>query len=149
MNINDRIAHLLDWWRCVNNCEFSINWYGEIHNLIIKIIIHTQIYIWISYHHTLSAEHESSLVVHYALVMMPWLFRRRKKKHQSSASLAFVWGIHRWLVNFPHKRPVTRKMFPFDDVIMIRPLRYLNIVHVLLFFKNKFREALKIDATHQ
>ena len=41
-----------------------------------------------------------------------------QRKHQSSASLAFVRGIHRWPVNSPHKRPVTRKMFPFDDVIM-------------------------------
>ena len=42
-----------------------------------------------------------------------------QRKHQSSASLAFVWGIHRWPVNSPHQWPVTRKMFPFDDVIMI------------------------------
>ena len=41
-----------------------------------------------------------------------------KKKHQSSASLAYVRGIHRWPVNSPHKWPVTRKMFPFDDVII-------------------------------
>ena len=41
-----------------------------------------------------------------------------QSKHQSSASLAFVWGIHREPVNPPHKWPVTRKMFPFDDVIM-------------------------------
>ena len=41
-----------------------------------------------------------------------------QSKHQSSASLAFVWGIHRGPVNSPHKWPVTRKMFPFDDVIM-------------------------------
>ena len=41
-----------------------------------------------------------------------------QRKHQSSASLAFVWGIHRGPVNFPHKGPVTRKMFLFDDVIM-------------------------------
>ena len=34
-----------------------------------------------------------------------------QRKHQSSASLAFVRGIHRG--------PVTRKMFPFDDVIMV------------------------------
>ena len=40
------------------------------------------------------------------------------RKHQSSASLAFVREIHRGPVNFPHKWPVTRKMFPFDDVIM-------------------------------
>ena len=41
-----------------------------------------------------------------------------QRKHQSSASLDFVRGIHRWPVNSPHKGPVTRKMFPFDDVIM-------------------------------
>ena len=27
-------------------------------------------------------------------------------------------GIHRWPVNSPHKWPVTRNIFPFDDVIM-------------------------------
>ena len=42
-----------------------------------------------------------------------------QRKHQSSASLAFVRGIHRRPVNSPHKRPVTRKMFPLDDIIMI------------------------------
>ena len=42
-----------------------------------------------------------------------------QRKHQSSASLAFVRGIHRSPVNSAHKGPVTRKIFPFDDVIMI------------------------------
>ena len=42
-----------------------------------------------------------------------------QRKHQSSASLAFVRGIHRWAGNSPHKGPVTRKMFPVDDVIMV------------------------------
>ena len=41
-----------------------------------------------------------------------------QRKHQSSALLVFVREIHRWPVNSPHKWPVTRKMFPFDDVIM-------------------------------
>ena len=41
-----------------------------------------------------------------------------QRKHQSTTLLAFVWGIHRWPVNSPHKWPVTRKMFPFDDVFM-------------------------------
>ena len=36
-----------------------------------------------------------------------------QRKYQSSASLAFVRGIHRRPVNSPHKWPVTRKMFPF------------------------------------
>ena len=41
-----------------------------------------------------------------------------QRKHQSSASLAFVRGIHRWRVYSPHKGPVTRKTFPFYDIIM-------------------------------
>ena len=42
-----------------------------------------------------------------------------QRKHQSSTSLAFVRGIHQWPVNSWHKGPVTRKMFPFDDIIMV------------------------------
>ena len=41
-----------------------------------------------------------------------------QRKRQRSVSLAFVRGIHQWLVDSPHKGPVTQKMFPFDDVIM-------------------------------
>ena len=44
-----------------------------------------------------------------------------RRKHQSSVPLAFVRGIHRWPVDFPHKGPVTRKVFSFDDVIMWNP----------------------------
>ena len=44
-----------------------------------------------------------------------------QRKHQSPASLAFVRGIHRSLVDSPHKGPVTWNMFPFDDVIMVCP----------------------------
>ena len=45
-----------------------------------------------------------------------WLFTQpfiqaQIKKHQSSSSLAFVWGTHQWPVNSPHKWPVTQKCF--------------------------------------
>ena len=56
-------------------------------------------------------------------------------KHQSSASLAFVRGIHRGPVNSPHKWLVTRKMFPFDDVIMITSQLYVLLVCLLLVAK--------------
>ena len=46
-----------------------------------------------------------------------------QRKHQTSASLAFVRVIHRWSVNCPHKWPVTRKMLPFVDVIMLYPVK--------------------------
>ena len=53
-----------------------------------------------------------------------------QRKHQSSASLAFVRVIHRWPVNSPHKLPVTRKTFPFGEVIM-----KCQIITIILAFK--------------
>ena len=41
-----------------------------------------------------------------------------QKIYQSSASLNFVKGIHRWPADSPNKGRVTGKMFPLDDVIM-------------------------------
>ena len=63
-----------------------------------------------------------------------------QRKHQISASLAFVREIHRWLVNSPHKGPVTRKMFPFDDVIM-----HINEKDVCIFLSFKYLKALIHD----
>ena len=72
------------------------------------------------YHHhidvimTTVASQITSLAVVYSIVYSD----ADERKHQSSASLAFVRGIHRdrWI---PRTKAVTRKMFPFDDVIMI------------------------------
>ena len=51
------------------------------------------------------------------------LFRRRSKKISKLRVTGLcVRGIHRWPVNSPHKWPVTRKLFPFHNVIM--PLVY-------------------------
>ena len=55
----------------------------------------------------------TSLTIVYSIVYS----NTDQRKHQSSASLAFVRGIHRGPVNSPHKWPVARKMFPFDDDI--------------------------------
>ena len=51
-----------------------------------------------------------------------------QRKHQSYASLAFVRGMHQWPVNSSHKWPVTWKMFPFDDVIMV----LINIASLII-----------------
>ena len=61
-----------------------------------------------------------------------------QRKHQSSTSLAFVRGIHRWPVDSPHKGSVTRKIFPFDDVIMYQAqsqqsANYWDILHMIIF----------------
>ena len=72
---------------------------------------------------TMLASQITSLTVVYSIVYSGV----NQRKHQSSASLAFVRQIHRGPVNFPHKWPVTRKMFPFDDVIMELPNG--NLIH--------------------
>ena len=46
------------------------------------------------------------------------LFKRRSGKAQKLRVTGFVKGIHRRLVDSLHKGSVTRKMFPFDDIIM-------------------------------
>ena len=73
---------------------------------------------------TMLASQITSLTVVYSIVYSGV----NQRKHQSSASLAFVRAIHRGPVNFPHKWPVTRKMFPFDDVIMETVVRELMAI---------------------
>ena len=73
----------------------------------------------------------TSLTVVYSIVYSD----ADQRKHQNSASLAFVWGIHRGPVNSSHKWPVTRKMFPFDDVIMsVRLVCSFNANRVAMYF---------------
>ena len=57
----------------------------------------------------------TSLTIVYATVYS----RRRSKKTPMLRITGLCEGIHRWPVNSPHKWPVTRKMFSFDDVILI------------------------------
>ena len=56
-----------------------------------------------------------------------------QRKHQSSASLPFVRGIHWWPADSPHKGPVTRKMFPFDDVIIKMEDHFCHCIALCLF----------------
>ena len=56
-----------------------------------------------------------------------------QRKHQNSASLAFVKGIHLSLVNSPHRGQVTRKLSPFVDVIMPWQFNQLFLISVKPF----------------
>ena len=69
------------------------------------------------------ASQNTSLTIVYSTVYSA----ANQRKYQSSASLAFVWGIHRSPVNSPHNWPVTRKMFPFDDAIMVTDVLPLSV----------------------
>ena len=46
------------------------------------------------------------------------LFRRQSKKTSKLRDTGLCEGIYRWPVDSPHKRPVTREIFPFDDIVM-------------------------------
>ena len=69
------------------------------------------------------------------------------RQHQSSASLTFLRGIHRWLMNFPHKLSVTWKTFLFDDAIMCAiygmPHVTLEIVPWLLAIGSKMAQSIE------
>ena len=56
------------------------------------------------------------------------LFRRRSKKISKFRVTGLCAGNSPGPVNSPHKWPVTRKMFPFDDIIMMKWSQYLHIV---------------------
>ena len=66
-----------------------------------------------------------------------------QRKYQSSTSLAFVRGIRRGPVNSPHKWPVSRKMFPFNDVIM------MNVGRIVLHDEpklNLYHKTIEMNA---
>ena len=69
----------------------------------------------------------ASQIISFTIVYSTVYSDADQRKHQSSASLAFMPGIHRWPVNSPRKWPVTRKMFPFDDVIMLPRTRVVQV----------------------
>ena len=69
-----------------------------------------------------------------------------QRKHQSSMALAFLRGIDRWSVNFPKKGPVTRKMFPFDDFIMLLctlMARCLQLRYISFLLQNNPDDVIK------
>ena len=74
------------------------------------------------------------------LFTQPFVRRRSKKTSRLRVSGLCV-GIHRWPVNSPHKGPVTRKMFAFDDVIMVMSVTYAVVRHgvILIRMVKRFR----------
>ena len=66
-----------------------------------------------------------------------------QRKHQSYTSLAFVRGIHQWPVNSPHKIPVTRKLLPFDDVIM-----QIRLNHICSYLHSHLSDHKKLPISN-
>ena len=90
----------------------TATWVGNLHNMDRNIIsTHT-------HYNDVIMDAMASLITSLTIVYSTVYSGEDQRRHQSSASLAFVQWINRWPVNSPHKWPVTRKMFPLDDVIL-------------------------------
>ena len=85
-------------------------------NMILLCVITRHKYCWHPSDVILSAM--ASQITNLAIVYSISYSGTNQRKHQSSASLAFVRGIHQWPVTFPHKGLVTREK-TFDDVIIV------------------------------
>ena len=110
-----KIAATVNWqlthkcfWRCVHIASGRA-WSTE---------IQTALLLWRTFKMTSQWAHWRFKSPASRLFTQPFIQGADQRKHQNSASLAFVRGIHRSPVNSSNKGPVTRKMFPFDDVIM-------------------------------
>ena len=55
-----------------------------------------------------------------------------KRKHRSSASLSFVRKLYWRLMDPPRTKPGTRKMFPFDDVIMMKRIPHFGLLQIIV-----------------
>ena len=74
-------------------------------------------YFWVKHYNDVIMSATASQTTSLTIVYSSVYSGEDQRKHKSSASLAFLRGIHLWPGNSPHKSPATRKMFPFDDVI--------------------------------
>ena len=72
--------------------------------------------------------------------LLKCLFRRRSKKTSKLHVSVFVGGIHRWPMNSTHKWPVTHKMSPFNDDIMIWIIMHMvSIFLCFIIIRNCYR----------
>ena len=109
-NLTTKCTHLLCTW--VLDCDSQHTIFSIPYSWVQRILLFSSHYGDVMM--TRMASWITSLTIVYSIVYSGV----DQRKLQSSTSLAFVRWIHRRPVNSPHKCPVTRKMFPFDDVIM-------------------------------
>ena len=88
--------------------------------LVISVDVSDHNSVWPSHYSNMIISAMVSQITSLTIVYPTVYSNADQRKHQSSTPLAFVMGIQWWPVNSPHKGPVTRKLFPFDDVIMTR-----------------------------
>ena len=111
--------------------SFTMQW-GVLHNLAVWVAC-----LFVIYYSDVIMRAKTSQITGVSIVNSTVCIGADQRKRQNSSSLVFVRGtmtggfpsqrdihwplwceFHRWPVNSAQKGPVTRKMFPFEDVIM-------------------------------
>ena len=119
------------WWRSYGASSGPSSLGHHLGNCIFLMMI-----VWYSFHYNDVILSAMASQITSLMTVNQTVYSGADKKNQSSASLAFVRGIHRWRVNSPHKGPVTRKMLPFHDGIMDTWFSTLGQVHADLQVTN-------------
>ena len=88
---------------------------------LIEIIFDTQNVLLLSHYSDVIMGSISSQIISLTIVYSSVYSGADQRKHQNSASLPFVRGIHQRPVNFPHEGPVTRKCFHLMTSSWITP----------------------------
>ena len=86
--------------------QLSFCYWLQVHTINKTARVHTPFYYSDVIMGTMASEIISLMIVYSTIYS-----GADQRKHQSSAPLAFVRGIHRWPVNSLHKGPVKRKLF--------------------------------------
>ena len=108
--------------RCCHNKTELLSFWWNCHCSLQPVKKKSKWHVYFHYSDVIMSTRASQIT---CLTIVYWAFcsDADQRKHQSSTSLAFVRGIHRWPVNSPHKGPVTQKMFLFDDVVIVHAWR--------------------------
>ena len=114
MGVCNLSSFILWWWRKGQ----TPRWWLFIYDPLIQCLLYTLDTLYSGHYGDVIMGTMPSQITSLTIVYSTVYSTGDQSKHQSSASLAFVWGIHRAPVNSPHKWPVTRKIYPFEDVIM-------------------------------
>ena len=102
----------------MTNSNVTWPYFPSCQSVVLLLLIMWWINTWLWHYNDVIMNRMASQMTSLTIVYSTVYSGTDQRKHQSSALLAFVRGIHRWPVNSPHKWLVTREMFPFDDVIM-------------------------------
>ena len=121
-------------------------------NLLLNEVVHLRlisvylITIWNPFYSDIIMNVTPSHIIGVSIICSAVCSGADQRKYQSSASLAFVRGIHWSPVDSPRKGPLARKMLPFDDVPMYYLTKYdisLLMMGYIYFIRHNINRGKK------